>query len=236
MDPDELARLCRSRAIRGLYTMPTVHNPLGGVMAAQVRERLIEVAREHDLLVIEDGAYGFLEEDAPPSLVSLAPERCVHVGGISKSLGTGLRLGHLVAPEAQVPDLVRVIRATTWNAPALISALVTKWIEDGTLAESEAARRRDGAARQEILREVMGDMEIIAHPNAGFAWLPLRKGTRAHPIISRLHGMGLSVSGAEPFATTNEAPQALRLAFGGVPIEELRDVFRSVRDAIAEER
>lgn len=227
MDPDELDRLARSRRLHAVYTVPTVHNPLGTVMAEDMRCRLVEVARHHDLVLIEDAAYAFLEPEPPLPLVTLAPERTVHVGGVSKSLGTGLRLGYLVAPEAVVPDLIRAIRATTWNAPALISALVTGWIEDGTLARSEATRRMDGAARQAVLRTVMGDAPL-AHPHAGFAWLPLPKGARAEPIVIRLRDMGLLVSGAEAFATTEDVPQALRLAFGGIPMDELRNVLEVV--------
>lgn len=232
MDPAGLDRLCRARTIRAVYTMPTVQNPLGSVAGEDARNALVEAARRRDLLIIEDGAYAFLETTAPPSIVSLAPERCVHVGGFSKSLATGLRLGYVVAPTEHVADLTRAIRATTWNAPALVSALVTGWIEDGTLARCEEERRRDGAARQAILQAALPDVPVLAHPNAGFAWLPLPAGQRAEPIIARLHDAGLSVTGAEPFMTTETVPQALRLAFGGVPLDELTDVLVTVRNAL----
>lgn len=232
MDPGDLERRCRDRALRAVYVMPTVQNPLGTVMDDATRWRLVEVARRRDLLVVEDGAYAFLEPDAPPSFLSLAPERVVHVGGFSKSLATGLRLGYVVAPEDRIGDLVRAIRATTWNAPALVSALVTGWIEDGTLARSEVSRRQDGAERQRLLRAALKDLPITAHRNAGFAWLPLAGGVRAEPIVTRLRDEGISISAAEPFATTAAVPQALRLAFGGVPMGELSKVLTTVRDAV----
>lgn len=232
MDPDDLDRWCRDRTMRAVYVMPTVQNPLGTVMDESTRRRLVEVARRHDILVIEDGAYAFLEPYQPPSLLSLAPERVVHVGGFSKSLATGLRLGYVVAPKERIGDLVRVIRATTWNAPALISALVTGWIEDGTLARSEENRRRGGAKRQRLLREVMGETAAVAHRHASFAWLPLPAGLRAEPIVTRLRDEGISVSAADPFATTTAVPQALRLAFGGMSTEELSKVLATVRNAV----
>lgn len=234
MDPDDLERQCRARKVRAVYLMPTVHNPLGSVMDKATRLRLIEVARAHDLLLIEDAAYAFLEPDPPPSFIALAPERTVHVGGFSKSLATGLRLGYLIAPTTHTDRLLEAIRATTWNAPALISGLVTSWVEDGTLAGSEETRRRDGAERQRLCRAVFGSSIILSHRNAGFAWLPLEKGARAEPIVTRLKEHGISSSGAEPFATTVVVPQALRLAFGGVPKNELEEVFQIVRQAVDE--
>jgi DNA-binding transcriptional MocR family regulator len=232
MDPDDLERQCRARKLRAVYLMPTVHNPLGAVMDEATRLRLIEIARAHDLLVIEDAAYAFLETDPPQSLIALAPERTIYVGGFSKSLATGLRLGYLIAPTTHTDRLLEAIRATTWNAPALISGLVSGWVEDGTLASSEETRRRDGAKRQQFCRTVLGGSPIHSHRNAGFAWLPLEKSVRAEPIVTRLKEHGISASGAEPFATTVAVPQALRLAFGGVPKDELEEVFRIVRGAV----
>lgn len=234
MDPDNLEQQCREKKLRAVYVMPTLHNPLGAVMDEGTRLRLIEIARKHSLLIIEDGAYAFLELDPPPSLVSLAPELTVFVGGFSKSLATGLRLGYVIAPMPHIERLLEAIRATTWNVPALVSGLVTGWIEDGTLAKSEEARRQDGAERQKICRTVLGGSAILAHRNAGFAWLPLAKGVRSEPIVTRLKERGISACGAEPFATTVAVPQAMRLAFGGIPKEELDGVFQAVRDAVQE--
>lgn len=234
MDLDDLEWQCRKKKVRAVYVMPTVHNPLGTVMDEVTRLRLIEIARKDDLLIIEDAAYAFLEPDPLPSLVSLAPERTVYVGGFSKSLATGLRLGYVIAPMTHIDRLLEAIRATTWNAPALISGLITGWIEDGTLAKSEEARREDGARRQKICRTVLGGSAILAHRNAGFAWLPLDKGVRAEPIVTRLKEQGISACGAEPFATTVAVPQAMRLAFGGIPEEELEGVFQAVRDVVQE--
>ena len=229
MNPDDLDEQCRSRQIRAVYLMPTVHNPLGSVTDEITRLRIIEVARKHDLLIIEDAAYAFLEPDPPPTFLALAPERTVYVGGFSKSIATGLRLGYLIAPPVHIDRLLEAIRATTWNAPALISGLVTGWIEDGTLSASEETRRRDGAERQRVCRTALADLPIVSHRNAGFAWLPFDKKVRAEPIVSRLREEGISVSGAEPFATTVAVPQALRLAFGGVPKSDLTAVLTTVR-------
>ncbi|MBW4960650.1 PLP-dependent aminotransferase family protein [Sulfitobacter sp. CW3] len=232
MDPDDLDKRCRSRKIRAVYLMPTVQNPLGSVMDMQTRDRIVDVARKHNLMIIEDAAYAFLEPDPPPTLIQLAPERTVYIGGFSKSLATGLRLGYVVAPDENVEKLIEATRATTWNAPALISSLVTGWIKDGTLEKSENRRRIDGAKRQEVCQIALDGLPIIAHPNAGFAWLPLQEGSRASPVVARLKAKGISISGAEAFATTTAIPQALRLAFGGLAPTELESSIKAVRDAV----
>ncbi|MEX0303499.1 MAG: PLP-dependent aminotransferase family protein [Leisingera sp.] len=234
MRPEELGKLCRERKLKAVYLMPTVHNPFGTVMPEETRLAICEVARQHDLLLIEDSAYAFLETDPPPRFVDLLPEQTVYVGGFSKNIATGLRIGYIVVPERFAGAASRVIRATTWNTPALISALVTHWIEDGTLQEFEAARRALGAHGQEICREILEGFPVSAHPNASFTWLPLAKGARAEPITANLSEQGIAVSSAEPYAVTDAVPQAIRLAFGGVSEHELRFSLERVRNELVD--
>lgn len=232
MDPEALERSCQSKRIKGVYLMPTVHNPLGTVMDLATRLRIVDVARRHDLMIFEDAAYAFLEPDPPTGFLTLAPERTVHIGGFSKTLATGLRLGYLIAPLPQIEPLTEAIRATTWNAPALISDLVTNWILDGTSAQFEANRREDGAERQNICADILRDHRLLSHRNASFAWLPLEQGVRAEPIVISLKKLGVSVSDARPFAVGSTIPQALRIAFGGVPKHEFQTALEAVRTAI----
>lgn len=58
-------RLCRQRRVRAVYAMPTLHNPMGWVLDLPWRQRLVAIAREQRLLIIEDGAYAFLAENPP---------------------------------------------------------------------------------------------------------------------------------------------------------------------------
>ncbi len=63
------------------------------------REQLVAIARQHQLLIIEDAAYAFLAENPPAPLISLAPELTVYVSGLSKNVATGFRIGFIAAPE-----------------------------------------------------------------------------------------------------------------------------------------
>lgn len=105
---------------------------------------------------------------------------------------------YVIAPALHIARLIEAIRATTWNAPALVSGLVTGWIEDGTMIRLEENRRRDGAERQQVCRTALNGQTILPHCNAGFSWLPFERGVRVEPIVTRLKEHGISVSGAEP--------------------------------------
>jgi DNA-binding transcriptional MocR family regulator len=234
-DLDALERLCTQRRVRAVYTMPTLHNPLGWVMSASRRRRLAAIARRHGLLVIEDAAYAFLADDPPPPLATLAPETTVYVSGLSKSVATGLRVGFVVAPEAWVPKIERSIRATTWCNPGVTTAIACAWLEDGTVGRLESEKRHDAATRQAIAGDALAGLRCVRHPASYFVWLPLPEETRADRVAAALMRDGVSVSTAEPFSASQHVPHALRLALGSVGLDSLRSALRTVRRVIAEQ-
>ncbi|QET05218.1 PLP-dependent aminotransferase family protein [Cupriavidus pauculus] len=233
-DLDALAQLCKRRRVRAFYTMPTLHNPLGWVMGAQRRRELVALARRHGLTLIEDGAYAFLEERAPPPLAALAPDITVHVSGLSKSVATGLRVGSVHAPPAAMAKIERTIRATTWHTPALMTAIACGWIEDGTVTALEAEKRRDARQRQQIVGDVLGHLKPIRHPASYFVWLPLPEDVRADVISKALMQAHVLVSTAHPYATSRHVPHALRLALGSVDKDMLGQSLRTVANVVAE--
>ncbi len=231
-DLDHLQSLCRKRPVRAVYSMPTLHNPLGWVMGLEQRERLVAIARQHQLMIIEDAAYAFLAEGAPPPLATLAPERTVYVGGFSKSVATGLRVGFIAAPLIWMNVLERTVMATTWNVPGVMSAIAVAWVEDGTVALLEAQKRQDAQARQAIAAQALAGLTFISHPSSYFLWLPLAEEARADQVAMTLQRDGISVSTAEPFAVSAHVPHALRLALGSVPMPVLREALATVRKVV----
>ena len=235
-DLQALHALCQQRRVRAVYTMPTLHNPLGWVLNTGQRQALADLARQHDLLIIEDAAYARLVSRPPPPVVSYAPERTVYVTGFSKNIATGLRVGVVISPPRYRPEIERAIRATTWNTPTLISSLICAWIEDGTVARFETQKRQDARQRQQVAREVLCGLPVVSHPDSYFVWLPLGEESRADRLANALMERRISVSTAEPFCVSATIPQALRIALGSVPFDSLRPALLSVRDAVEYEQ
>lgn len=231
-DLNALEALCRRHRVRAIYAMPTLHNPLGWVLKPAHRERLVDIARRHDCLLIEDAAYAYLAGKAPPALVTLAPERTVYVSSLSKSLASGLRFGYMVVPEAYLVRIKAQIRASYWSLPSLVTTMATRWIQDGTVKQLESQHRRDAMRRQAIARRVFSGMEMTAHPASLFLWLRLPPDLRMDQIAVALAQRQIAVSKGEAYATTRHAPQALRLGLGSVPLIELEAVLTQVREVI----
>lgn len=229
---DALDALCRRRPVRALYTMPTMHNPLGSVMSAPDRLRLAGLAERHDLLLIEDGAYAFLAEPAPPPLFTFAPRRTVYVSGLAKSVASGLRFGFVAAAPEWIPALERAIRVSTWNTPSLTVALACEWIESGQVDALEERKRADARRRQTLARRVLHDCAVTAHPASYYLWLSLPEELRADRICAALALRGVMVAGAEAFAATATPPHALRLALGSIAPDALEAALGKVRQAV----
>ncbi len=234
-DLDALERLCLRRRVHAIYVMPTLHNPLGWVSSASWRRRLAAIVRRHGLIAIEDAAYAFLEKDPPVPLAALAPEATIYVSGLSKSVATGLRFGFVAAPATWVPKLERAIRATTWSTPGIVTTLACAWLDDGTVNRLEAEKRRDAAARQAIAREALAGLTLIGHPASYFVWLSLPLEVRADRVAAALLDEGISVSTAEPFATSKQVPHAIRLALGSIGLDRLRTTLQVVKRLVEEQ-
>jgi len=231
-DLDALEAVCRRHAVRAIYTMPTLHNPLGWVMSTAQRRRLVEIARRYDCLIIEDATYAYLVDNAGPSIVTLAPERTFYVSSLSKSVATGLRFGYVVAPEAHAVQVKRVVRASYWSLSSVVTAIATRWLASGDVERQEERQRAQAKWRQTVAREALRGMEVVTHPSSLFLWLPLPEGLRMDRVASALAVRGIAVSKAQAYATTRHAPHALRLGLSSMSEAQVAPVLAEVREVI----
>lgn len=227
-----LDKLCQQRKIRAYYAMPTLHNPLGWVMSLSERKKLVDLAKRHQFFLIEDGAYAFLQRPAVVPLATLAPDITFYTTGFSKNIATGLRVGAVLAPQQYIENIERIIRLTTWNTPAITTAILCDWIEKGEVDSIEKDKRRDARIRQKIVQKIFTDIPYIAHPASYFVWLPLPEGVRADVVVSELKKQNIVTSSAESYSTSNAVPQALRIAISTLSHEELAVAIEATRHVV----
>lgn len=232
IDMHALAQLCLGWSVKAIYTMPTLHNPLGWVLNFRQRKQLVTIAEQYNLLIIEDAAYAYLIKNAPAPIAAFAPERTIYITSFSKNIAAGLRIGAIISPPAFKPALERAIRATTWNTPVLITTLVCSWLQNGTARRLEILKRRDARKRQRIANRILAPLKPISNENAYFLWLPLPGEVRSEPLVRLLLNHNISVSTAEPFSVTHHPPQAIRLALGSLSISQLEESLTLIRNVI----
>ncbi|AUG52688.1 PLP-dependent aminotransferase family protein [Thalassospira marina] len=211
--PDVLDNLCRTQSPRVIYLMPTLHNPLCSTMSHERRIAIAEVLRKHNLMLIEDGIYGFLDPDAPPPLSCFVPERAIYLNGISKSVGGGLRIGFIHAPIQYIAKLASGIRTTCWMTPGINLELVTRLINDGTIERYETWHREEASRRLGIILGSLKGYDVRFHPTNYHIWLALPDHIETSELVMNAANSGVMLTAAQQFAV-GIPPRGLRLSFG----------------------
>ncbi|MEW6736319.1 MAG: PLP-dependent aminotransferase family protein [Acidobacteriota bacterium] len=118
-----------------IYTMADGHNPLGVSMTLANRMHLVALARQYQVPIIEDDAYGllFYENQMSPPLRALEEEWVLYVGSFSKILGPGLRTGWLVVPSQLIPKLSIIKDYHDIDSCTLTQRTISAFLDTGAL-------------------------------------------------------------------------------------------------------
>jgi hypothetical protein len=185
MDMDELERTLRANpSAKLLYTMPDFQNPTGVSMSLARLQRLIELAGEFDLIILEDTPYRELrfEGSSVPSLKSMDTEgRVVFLGSFSKLLAPGLRLGWAVASYELIQQLGLLklaadTQCSTLNMSA-VSSLLDTFDLQGHIATIRSTYLRKKNLMLDTIRKTFPKSVSFTNPTGGmFTWLTFPEG------------------------------------------------------------
>jgi 2-aminoadipate transaminase len=227
---DELERtLAAGVRPKLLYTIPDHQNPAGVSLTTERREALVALARRHGFLIVEDVAYrelGF-DDDALPSLWSLAPDVTVQLGTTSKTFFPGVRLGWAVGPAEISAQLVNAKQNTDQCAGALGQRLFEEYVRRGwideQLAASRALYRRKSARMLGALERTMPPSVSWTQPRGGFfSWLTL-PGVDTTDLAKRAVERGVGIVPGTPFFPDGRGADNVRLSFSMVEEAQIDD-------------
>ena len=213
----ELEALCRSRKIAAFYLVPTNDNPTTTTLKADERAAIAEVARRYGVQIIEDDAYGLLDQESLAPLSSLVPELGWYVATSSKTISPALRVAHVRAPSLrQAMTLSAGVHESNVMAPPLNAALLTCWVEDGRYDRLIAETRTEAMRRQAIAAEILPRTSYDAHPSGYHLWVDLGPEGNAAQMSGLLAGAGMTAIAADSFSPGGTgATEALRVSLGG---------------------
>ena len=232
MLPDVLEGICSQTDVKAIYLMPTIHNPLCIVMPEKRRLEIVEVARKFDLILIDDDAYGFLEEQPPLSFAHLAPERSFYIYSFAKPLAAGLKSSYIVAPSQWHNDLIEGIRISCSGASTLMTKLIGKLIASGSADRIIEEKRAEGALRQKIVSEILTGQAYISHKNSFHLWVSLTPDINVTAFESELKNAGVEVVTSLAYQVENDpGNNGFRVSLGNV---ESHSQIRTGLEIIAE--
>jgi DNA-binding transcriptional MocR family regulator len=212
--PSSLAEVCGQTKVDALYLMPTVNNPLGTVIPADRRREIVAIARKNDLLIIEDDAYGFLDETLLPNFFDLAPERSFFIYSLSKSFGQGIKTSYLLAPKTYAGRIIETLRMLNANQSPIFPWVINKLIQSGRLKEIIREKQEKGFKMQQKVRLLLNGYPVLGHKNGWHLWVDLPGHIKSNELTLRLGNAGVSVVSAATFSVSGEHNNAIRIAFG----------------------
>jgi 2-aminoadipate transaminase len=239
LDLDALAERLRSgRKPAFLYTIPTFQNPSGRTLSTERRHRLAELAREQELLVLEDDPYGLVRFDgeAPPTLFELeGGTQVAYSSSFSKTIAPGLRVGYFVLPAGLEQEL-EALATSTYITPVLIGqATVFEFLRRGNfepnLERVTALLRARRDAMLETLESELPDARWSRPQGGYFVWLELPEGADAGALLERATASGVTFVPGTDFGG---APNTARLAFSFVSPDEIREGVRRLAALVRE--
>lgn len=210
--PAAFASACRQRGAKVLYCTPTLQNPTTATMSLRRREQIAQVAREHDVSIIEDDIHQLLADERLAPIASLAPERTFFIAGMSKTVTGALRIAYLVVPDALVDRVAENVWASVWMVPPLTAEIAARWIADGTADATVERKRVEALARLKLAQEVLGEGSFRSAPAAYHVWLPLPPPWDSARFVAAATRAGVGVTDQAAFATeSGGAVQAVRI-------------------------
>jgi DNA-binding transcriptional MocR family regulator len=213
-DVEQFARALAEHRPRLYITNSAVHNPTGATLSPVTAHRLLTLAGQADLTIVEDDIFADFEVTPAPRLAAFdGLDRVVHVSSFSKTLSASVRCGVIAARPEWIDGLVDLKIATSFGGGQLSAELVLALLKDGTYRKHmEALRRRLARAMVETTARLTAlGVEPWLMPRAGmFLWCSLPDGIDAADVARRALSSRVVLAPGTVFSTSQAASRFLR--------------------------
>ena len=231
--PDALERAVGERDVPAfLYTIATFQNPSGRTLSPERRRRVVEIAHERGLLVLEDDPYGLVryEGESPPLLYEVAGgEQIAYASSFSKTIAPGVRVGYFVLPAALAAQIEGLAVSTYISPPFLSQATVLEFLRRGNFEPNLVRVNGLLRARRDAMLEALGrhlpEDATWTRPEGGyFVWVDLPEAVDTADLLLQAEAAGVTfVKGTDFFPRGHGGEHSLRLAFSFVSPAEIAE-------------
>lgn len=228
-----------------LYTIPAFSNPSGATLTLQRRLRLLELAVQYQIVIVEDDPYGDLRFSGEnvPSLLALASqvpgaeEWVVHLASLSKIVSPGLRVGWAIAPYEILRRCTVAKESADFGSSPWTQSIAAEYLASNRLdAHLHTIRAAYGAKCRALasgLREYLGDAISFHEPSGGmFIWARLNGGLTAAELLRESIPRKVVFVPGEGFQAENPDHATLRLSFAQATLEEVTEGAKRLGEAL----
>jgi DNA-binding transcriptional MocR family regulator len=222
-----------------VHIIPSFHNPAGCTLSDEKRHRLVELASDYDLRILEDDPYAeiYFHHDEPvPTMLSIDEAgRIVYASSFSKTVSPGVRVGYLVGPSEEIATLAKRANETYISPNMLAEAVVFELCRSGGLAENIDMVRRSLRERRDALvdslRELIPEADFVVPGGGYFLWLTLGDDVDCAELLPAAKDEGVAFIPGADFMLDGGS-SSLRLSFASVPAERVPEGVRRIARAL----
>jgi len=207
------------KRIKFLYTIPTFQNPAGVTLSWERRMEVLEICREHNILVIEDNPYGLLYFDGPPpqAIRSVEEDGVVYLGTFSKTFAPGLRVGWALAPHAIREKLILANEAAVLSPSSFTQTVISEYLAEADWRAQIDTFRGVYRDRRDAMLTALGThlpkLEWTV-PNGGFyVWLTLPEHLDSKAMLPRAVTELVAYTPGTAFFSDGDGRNKIRLSF-----------------------
>jgi len=225
--------------VKFIYVIPDFNNPSGETMTLAQRQELVRVARELDVLIVEDSPYRELRYSGEPvtSIRELAPERTLQLGSFSKIFAPGFRLGWIIGPEELLEQIYVCKQCLDLCPPVFDQYLAAEFLTSGSLDRNlertiEIYRhRRD--LMVSLLEKYMPKGVTWTYPEGGlFLWLTLPEEVDTVALYDEALAAGVAYVAGSFFYTDGSHRNTMRLNFSFIAEEKMEKGIKLLVDVL----
>ncbi len=227
-----------------LYTIPTFQNPTGTTMSLEKRKRVLELASEYNLLIIEDNPYGDLrfrgEEIA--TLKSLDTEnRVIYCGSFSKILSPGMRLGYIIGPAPLFEKIEMLKQVNDVHTPMLTQLMCVQFMKkyniDSYIEKNRKLYKEKCDCMIDAMNEYFPKGKVTwTVPDGGiFLWCQCPAITDVSEIVNKALEKKVAIVPGNNFAIDQKLPSnQFRLNFSSESKENITEGVRRLGEVLTE--
>ena len=242
MRVERLPEILESHNVKFIYVMPNFQNPSGITLSLKRRERLMEIAREFRVPILEDDAYGELRYsgDALPALKAIDTEnQVIYLGSFSKVLSPGIRVSALIAPEEIVEKLVFAKQAADLHTDNLAQRIVYEFLRRDLLDAHikrivDCYRKRRDAMLHAMERYLPEEVRWIKPDGGIFLWATLPQGLNSMELFEKVVKAKVAYVPGSCYYAKGGGDNDIRLNFTACDEEKIAVGIERLSKAIAE--
>lgn len=236
---DAVERELKRRRVRALYLTPHHQYPTMAVLHPARRARLLELAKAHGTILIEDDYDSEYHFEGRPVLPMASADRSgsvLYVGTLSKVLAPGLRIGYVAAPRSVAEALSRRRLPVDRQGNALTERAVAELLEDGELQRHAWRMRREYEGRRAALvhaldKELQGRVRFEVPPGGLSLWVRALPPLDVTRWAKRSEELGVHFLAGHRFAFDGRCTGHARIGFARLDEAELARAVRILRRA-----